>query len=152
MNLNLDLLKQSGKLEISESDGKKWVYDIIRKKPIVLLPEELVRQCIIWYLVDEKGVSKNLISVERGIKVNGLFRRCDLILYDRNILPYMIIEVKRPGQAITQKVFNQIAMYNIPLRVPYLMVSNGIDNYACHLNFEKKSFAFIDYIPAPEKF
>ncbi len=150
MNLNLSLLNYTSQLRLSEREGTKYVYDVIRKKDIVLLPEEMVRQCILLYLLNEVGISQNHIRVEKGIKVNGLFRRSDIIIYDRNALPKMIIEVKRPEHAISQKVLNQVAMYNIPLQVPYLMVSNGRENYICKLDYENNSYEFVKSFPQYE--
>lgn len=148
---DIDLLKYASDLQISKKEGKSFVKDIIRKKEIFLLPEELVRQCVIHFLVREREISKNLMRVEKGIKVNGLFRRCDIIVYDRNALPLLIVECKSPSVKLDQKVFSQIAMYNIPLRVPYLMVTNGATNYFCKIDFEKKDYSFLDELPSFEE-
>ncbi|GLR18362.1 type I restriction enzyme HsdR N-terminal domain-containing protein [Portibacter lacus] len=147
----IDLLKYSQEVKISKVEGKSYIYDVIRKKDIVLQPEELVRQCAVLYLIHELEISKNLIRVEKGIKVNGLFRRCDIIVYDRNGIPLLIVECKRPNQAVNQKVFNQIAMYNIPLQVPYLMLTNGSTNYFCSINFEESNYKFLEELPKYEK-
>lgn len=147
----IDLLKYCEQVQISTSGGKKYIYDIIRKKNLILQPEELVRQCAILYLINELGVSKNLIRVEKAIKVNGLLRRCDIIVYDRNALPVLIVECKQPKQPVNQKVFNQIAMYNIPLKVPYLMLTNGSVHYFCIINFKNSDYKFLEGLPKYEK-
>ena len=144
---NLNLLKYAEELQISKKEGKSFVKDIIRKKDIFLLPEELVRQCVIHFLISEIKISKNLMRVEKGIKVNGLFRRCDVIVYDRNALPLLIVECKSPSVKLDLKVFSQIAMYNIPLRVPYLMVTNGASNYFCKIDFQTENYEFLDFLP-----
>jgi type I site-specific restriction-modification system R (restriction) subunit len=147
----IDLLKYVDHIEVSTRDKQNYVFDIIRRKEVVLLPEELVRQCTLHYLTKELGISKNLIRVEKGIKVNGLFRRCDILVYDRNALPILIIECKKPSQDLTQKVFNQIAMYNIPLQVPFLMLTNGASNYFCEIDFVNNSYQFMEMLPSYEK-
>ncbi len=147
INLDLNLIQFADQLQLSKVGEKTMVYDMIRKKDLVLQPEELVRQCILYFLIHEKKISKNLIKVETGIKVNGLYRRTDIIIYDRNALPLLLIECKSPSQKINQKVFNQIAMYNLPLRVPFLMVSNGMTNYICEIDFEESDYTFLDEFP-----
>ena len=146
----LNLIKYTDHLRITKDGEISYVYDIIRKKNLVLLAEELVRQCIIHYFVDQLKISKNLIWVEKGIKVNDLSRRCDIILVDRNANPILLVEVKSPKVKLNQKVFNQIAMYNLPLKVPYLMVSNGKDSYFCKIDFERKSYEFLSELPTYE--
>ena len=147
---HLNLIKYTDHLRITKDGEISYVYDIIRKKNLVLLSEELVRQCIIHYFVDELKISKNLIWVEKGIKVNDLSRRCDIILIDRNANPILLVEVKSPKVKLNQKVFNQIAMYNLPLKVPYLMVSNGKDSYFCKIDFEHKKYEFLSELPTYE--
>lgn len=146
----LNLLKYSDHFRIIKSEGVTYVYDVIRKKNIVLLAEEMVRQCILHYLIDEVLISKNLIMVEKGIKVNALARRCDILVNDRNGKHVLLVECKSPKIKLNQKVFNQIAMYNMPLEVPYLMVSNGSKNYFCKIDFEKKDYKFIPKLPSRE--
>lgn len=146
--MQLDLKKYVDRLSISKVDNQTFVYDIIRKKEIVLLPEELVRQCVVHYLIEEKGVSKNLMKVERGISVNKLSRRCDIIVYNRNGEAILLVECKRPEAKINQKVFNQIAMYNMPLQVPYLMATNGNETFFCNINFKEGEFTFLDDLPS----
>ena len=143
----VNLIKYHENLDLRSSGGKKYVYDIIRKKDIVLIPEELVRQCAVHYLLDKIKVSKSLLKVEKGIKLNKLSRRCDIIVYDRNATPLLIVECKNPKVVLNQKVFNQIAMYNMPLQVPYLMVTNGESSYFCEIDFENHSYKFIEELP-----
>lgn len=144
----IDLLKYVGRLQVSKRDAQSYVFDIVRKKEVVLQPEEVVRQCTLHFLIEELAISKNLVRVEKGIKVNGLIRRCDIVVYDRNALPVLIIECKKPAHHLTQKVFNQIAMYNIPMKVPYLMLTNGADNYFCKIDFENSTYHFMDMLPS----
>lgn len=144
----LNLLKYIDRLRTSEEKGVTYVYDFIRRKNLVLQAEEMVRQCVLHYLVDELGISKNFIKSEKGIKVNKLLRRCDIIAYTRNGDPILIVECKSPKVKLNQKVFNQIAMYNLPLQVPYLMVTNGKDNYFCKIDFDRERFEFLEELPS----
>lgn len=143
----IDLIKYADRLKVTSKEGLQYVYDFIRKKNIILQSEELIRQCILHYLVDELEISINLIKSEKGIKVNKLYRRCDIIAYHKNGHPLLIVECKSAKVKLDQKVFNQIAMYNIPLRVPFLMVSNGKETYFCQIDFENKSYVFLDALP-----
>ncbi len=146
----INLITYTEKLKINSINGVKYVYDIIRKKDLILQSEELVRQCIIHYLIEKLQISKNLIQVEKGIKVNKLYRRCDILVTDRNNNSILLIECKSAKQKLDQKVFNQIAMYNLPLKVPFLMVSNGNENFFCQIDFEKETFEFIEELPSFE--
>jgi hypothetical protein len=145
--LDLELMRYAEKLQVKVINGKKCLYDLLRKKWIVLQPEELVRQLFIYYLVEEKGYNKNRISLERGLKVNTLQKRFDVLIYDMSMQPYLLVECKAPQIAVDQKVFEQISIYNSSLKVPYLVVSNGISSYCCAIDHKAESFRFMDHIP-----
>lgn len=147
MLLEIDLLKYQNKLNIKYVASKKYIYDIIRKKYLVLTPEELVRQLIIHYLMQEKNVSINKISVEMGLEVNSLSKRCDILVYNMNFEPLLLIECKAATVAINHKVFEQIAIYNRTLKVPYLLVTNGLATYCSSVDHKKGSFQFLNEIP-----
>ena len=139
--LRLKKVKDEGK------ETKRYIFGAIRKKWLILQPEELVRQLVIHYFIEEKGYSINSISVEKGIKVNELSRRCDILVYDKNTQPFLLVECKAPQVDITDDVFEQIAAYNLPLQVKFLMVTNGVKTYCCEMNYEEKSWRFLDAIP-----
>ena len=142
-NLNLPTYSFKIKSELQ----RKLIFDSIRKKYIVLTPEEWVRQNFIRYLVDEKGFPASLIAVEKKVDVNLLPQRSDIVLYNGNAKPVMIVECKATKVKITQEVFNQIARYNMKLRVPFLVVTNGQQHYCCQMDYEKQSFRFLPNIP-----
>lgn len=142
-NLNLPTYSFKIKYELQ----RKLIFDSIRRKYVVLTPEEWVRQNFIRYLVDEKGYPGSLIAVEKKVDVNLLPQRSDIILYNGNAHAVMIVECKSAKIKITQDVFNQVARYNIKLRVPFLVVTNGLQHYCCKMDYEKKSFKFIQEIP-----
>jgi len=142
-NLNLPTYSFKIKSELQ----RKLIFDSIRKKYIVLTPEEWVRQNFIRYLIEEKGYPASLIAVEKKVDVNLLPQRSDIVLYNSNANPVMIVECKSAKIKITQDVFNQVARYNMKLRVPFLVVSNGLRHFCCYMDYEKKSFRFLEDIP-----
>ena len=123
------------------------IFDILRRKYVALTPEEWVRQHFVHFLIDYKGYSATLMANEVEVSLNGINKRCDSVLYSKELIPRMIIEYKRPDVKITQKVFDQICRYNMVLRVEYLIVSNGIDHYCCKIDYEKQGYVFLEDIP-----
>ncbi len=147
MLIEVNFLDYIDFLKFKSEDGKKYVWDDIRKKWYVLQPEEMVRQLVVEHLYRTVGYNKNRIQLEKFLKVNTLERRCDILIYDDDIQPYFLIECKRPEIEINQKVFDQVALYNIELQVDFLMVTNGIQTYCCKIHQEEKTYQFLDYIP-----
>lgn len=127
--------------------GKDEVFDILRKKFVALTPEEKVRQQLINYLIFDLQYPKGLIGIEKGLNVNGKPKRMDMVVYDRGGSAFMILECKAPSVNITQEVFDQAAMYNLTLKVPYLVVSNGNITYCCKIYWEDKEFEFLNEFP-----
>ncbi len=128
-------------------DSPTKIFDFIRKKYVVLTPEEWVRQHFLKYLVTEKKYPQSLIFIEKTIVVNKIKRRCDAVVYNNEGNPMMIIEFKKPEVPIGQAVFNQIAHYNISMKLKYLMVSNGLQHYCSIIDFENHKYHFLDNIP-----
>ncbi len=126
----------------------RFIFDIIRKKYILLTPEEWVRQHIVHYLINDYKHPKALISVEKQLVLNELSKRTDIVLYNYSAKPVMLIECKSPSVKLSQKTFEQIARYNLSLNVPYLVISNGNKNYCCFIDHAEKSFHFIDAMPS----
>ena len=147
MQLDLPLLHYQSDLKTKHSQGKRYIFDLIRKKYLVLTPEEIVRQLIILYLIEEKGYPKNKIRVEMGLTVNGLTKRCDILVFDDNFEPVLLVECKAAFVKVNQKVFEQIATYNMTLQVPYLLVTNGPQNFCSYINRAAESFEFLAEIP-----
>ena len=147
MRLDLDLLRYKDQLQIRRDDGKSFIFDPVRKKWLVLQPEEMVRQLVRCYLTEERGYRKTRLSMERGIQVNSLQRRFDLLAYDAAVEPFLLIECKAPKVKIGPAVFEQAAWYNTQLRVPYLMVTNGMDTYCCAMDYDQRNFTFLDTVP-----
>lgn len=134
-------------LRIISEDGKTKVFDPLRKKYVVLTPEENVRQHFIAWLRDDLHYPTTIMANEIGIEVNRTRKRCDTVIYNPDGTPLMIVEYKAPDIEITQQTFDQIVRYNITLRAKYLVVSNGIHHYCCVMDYRKNSYQFIPQIP-----
>jgi hypothetical protein len=150
MLLNIPFTDFIDQLNIKTEDGKKYIWDEIRKKWYVLQPEEFVRQLVIKYLIHTEQFNKNKIQLEKGFIINGLEKRFDILVYDNDFNPYLLVECKRPEIKVDQKVFDQISVYNIALKVPYLLVTNGPESYCCEINFEDKSYSFMKKLPSSD--
>ena len=128
-------------------DGTVQVHDPLRDKWLVLTPEEWVRQHFVHYLIGHKGYPQTLMANEIQLAIGNKKLRCDSVLYDRSLKPRMIIEYKAPTVNITQKVFDQITVYNMLLHVDYLVVSNGIKHYCCQMDYDNQKYLFLEDIP-----
>ena len=128
-------------------DSEIHIFDIIRKKNVMLTPEEWVRQNFLMFLINAKQFPKSLIAVEKSIKYNTLTKRFDILIHDNYGKPLIIVECKAPHIDITQDVFDQIARYNMVLKVEHLIVTNGLKHFYCQINYENNSCIFIPEIP-----
>ena len=129
------------------SENKVAIFDEIRKKFIILTPEEWVRQHVVQYLLQDKNYPKSYINVEKLIKINDLSKRYDIIVYQPNGAIYLLIECKAPEVTITQQTFDQMARYNLVLNAKYLMVSNGLNHYFCQMDLIKEKYIFLQELP-----
>lgn len=134
-------------VKVSRQNGRPVLFDRLRKKYVVITPEEWVRQHFVHFLISEKHYPENLIANEIGIKLNNTQKRCDTVVYDSHLTPLVIIEYKAPSVEITAHVFDQIVRYNMVLRANYLMVSNGMQHFCCKINYEKDNYTFLEEIP-----
>jgi hypothetical protein len=114
---------------------------------VALTPEEWVRQHFVHFLTEHKGYPKGLLANEIELKVGEKKLRCDTLLYNKVLQPQMIIEYKAPGITLTQRVFDQIAVYNMLLHVDYLVVSNGLSHYCCRMDYDRRQYTFLSDIP-----
>lgn len=134
-------------LKTKYEGSRKYVFDVVRKKYVVLTPEEFVRQNFIRFIISELNFPLSLISVELPVKFHGLKKRCDILLNNRNGEPLMLVECKAPGVKITQDVVDQIVIYNQSLNVQYLIITNG-DRTLCLLRDpENGKYIIIHHIP-----
>ena len=138
----------SYQFRFKNSENIVSIFDEIRKKFIVLTPEEWVRQHCVRFLMEEKQYPKSLINVEKEIKINGLKKRYDIVVFNSDGSIHVLIECKAPKIKITQKTFDQIAQYNLQLKANYLMVTNGLNHYYCTMDFKQNCYHFLQEIPA----
>ena len=137
----------SFEIKLSGSPEKPAIWDILRQKFIALTPEEWVRQHFVHLLTDHLGYPQSLMANEVKLAVGNKTLRADSVLYSRELRPRMIIEYKAPHIPITQKVFDQISVYNLLLHVDYLVVSNGLEHYICRMDYDDKKYLFLEEIP-----
>ena len=135
-------------LRLSTQNGRTMVLDPLRRKYVALTPEEWVRQHFVHFLVTYKGYPAGLIANEMAITLNGTRKRCDSVVFGQHAQPLMILEYKAPHIALTQKVFDQISRYNMRLHVDWLIVSNGLQHYCLHMDYEYNTYHFMPDIPA----
>ena len=138
-------------LRIRNKREKQEVFDSVRKKFVALTQEEWVRQHFIHYLTDHRNVPRSLIAVEVSLHYNRLMKRSDIVVYGKNGAPCLIVECKAPEVKVTQAVFDQVAMYNMALKVPYLAVTNGMMHFACYIDHESGEIIFLKEIPEYEQ-
>tara|TARA_R110000868_G_scaffold91631_1_gene253896 strand:- start:1055 stop:1501 length:447 start_codon:yes stop_codon:yes gene_type:complete len=129
------------------SENKVYIFDVVRKKFVVLQPEEWVRQHVVHHLIEQKKYPLSHINVEKQLKVNNLVRRYDVVVFKPNGEIELLVECKAPQITITQNVFDQIAKYNMQLQSNYLMVTNGIKHFYCKMDFEEEKYSFLQNIP-----
>ena len=134
-------------LKLKTVEEKTHIFDVVRKKYLLLTPEEWVRQNFIHYLNKEKNYPLGLMGVEKMVKYNSLKTRADIVLYNTEGKANIIVECKSPEVKITQDTFYQIAKYNSQLKVQYLIVTNGMKHYCCKMDYETNEITFLEEIP-----
>ena len=136
--------------KITGKEGQEMILDPIRRKYVRLTPEEWVRQNFVQYLVNEGKYPAGLLGIEKIFKFNKVKRRFDILVHNRSGEPVMIVECKEPDTKIDDKIFDQIVCYNMGLKVPYIVVTNGLDHYACKMNYQESKYDFLLVIPLYE--
>ena len=135
-------------IRVKEEQGRRMIFDFLRRRYIALTPEEWVRQHFVHYLVEHKGYPKGLLVNEKELRAGEKKLRCDTLLYNKELQPQMIIEYKSPDVVLTQRVFDQITAYNLLLHVDFLIVSNGLQHFCCRIDHVSRSYEFLHEIPA----
>ena len=138
-------------VKIQVRNGKNVIFDPLRRKFVALTPEEWVRQHFVNLLTGVEGYPKGLLGNEVQLDLNGTKKRCDTVLFDKNLNARMIVEYKAPHVEITQAVFDQITRYNMVLKVEYLIVSNGLRHYCCRIDYNTMKYTFMPDIPTYEE-
>ena len=129
------------------SENKMAIFDDIRKKFILLTPEEWVRQHVVRYLVEDKKFPRSHVNVEKIIKINGLTKRYDVVVFKPDGSIFLLVECKAPAVQISQQVFDQIARYNMSLNAVHMMVTNGLNHYFCQMDHEQEKYLFLPDLP-----
>jgi hypothetical protein len=132
---------------LSRSGTKPLIFDRYRKKYVVLTPEEWVRQNFLMYLTSEKNYPHTLISVEASLDLFKVKKRTDIVVYNRQAEPLLIVECKAPGVEIDTAVFEQVIRYNMALKAKYLILTNGLKHFCCRMNYSENNFHFLNEIP-----
>jgi hypothetical protein len=133
--------------KITEKEGKKFIFDPIRKKDIVLTPEEWVRQHFIHLLINEMSFAKGLIKIESGLTYHQLDKRTDIVVYDKAAKPYLLIECKAPKVPLNKKVISQATVYNKTLKAPFIAITNGLKTFCFEMDFEKGTSTQMKSLP-----
>jgi hypothetical protein len=141
LNLPVYLFKTKSQGQITK------IFDTIRRKYVTLTPEEWVRQNFIQYLILQKKYPASLLAIEMPIKYNTLSKRGDIVAFNNSGLQILMVECKAPDIKITQQVFDQIARYNLSLKIKYLVVTNGLEHYCCIMDNENQTYIFLKDIP-----
>lgn len=129
------------------SENKVAIFDEIRKKFIILTPEEWVRQHVVRFLLEEKKYPKSYVNVEKIVKINGLTKRYDIVVFQPDGSIFLLVECKAPGITISQNTFDQIARYNMSLNAVHMMVTNGLNHYFCQMDYQQEKYFFLQDLP-----
>jgi len=129
-----------------QSEDSVYIFCTIRKKWLILTPEEWVRQHVVQFLIKQKNYSRSAINTEIVVSVNGMKKRADVVVFKKE-KPFIIVECKAPTVSISQQTFDQIARYNLQLNADYLMVTNGLNHYYCQMDFLNQRYQFLRELP-----
>lgn len=148
-SIQLPLIERVQQLKLrNNAFGKKEVFDHIRKKWVALQPEEMVRQTLVKYLAELPGFSLARMAVERNVKGSNTRKRFDVLVYDYDLQPFILVECKAPEVALTEGAFKQVSWYNHNIKAPYYILTNGIATFCCKIDHQQKMLSFLSEIPA----
>ncbi len=147
MQLQLDFWQYEAQLSRWEEGGRALLYDPIRRRKVSFTPEEWLRQLVLQYLLKAKNYPPGLMRTEVGLTLNGMPRRCDIVVFDRQLRPWLLVECKSPKIPLAQSTFEQVARYNLVFQAPFLAITNGTTTFCAHLNHEHGTFHFLPDFP-----
>lgn len=136
---------------LKNKENKTFIFDVIRKKFLLLTREEWVRQHTLLFLIEELKYPLSMINVEKLVDVNGIKKRYDIVVFKPDGTIFLLVECKAPQVSISQETFDQIAQYNLILKAENLMVTNGLNHYFCQMDFENKKYIFLRELPVYSK-
>ena len=134
--------------KLKSNENKTLIFDNLRKKYVVLTPEEWVRQHFVRFLINEKKYPVSIIAIEKQLTINTRKKRTDILIFSSDGKPDIIVECKAPNIKITQETFDQIARYNLKLNANYLIVTNGLEHFYCKMDFENETYIFLEDFPS----
>lgn len=137
--------------KLKSSENKTFIFSRLRKKYLLLTPEEWVRQHCVEHLINEKHYSPNLLNEEKLVNLNDLKKRYDVVGFNNSGSIELLVECKAPNVKITQQTFDQIAQYNLKLNAKFLWVTNGISHYYCQIDYQQQQYIFLKDLPAYER-
>lgn len=132
---------------MKSDEGRSYIFDPIRKKYVLLTPEEWVRQHFLQFLIQDRGFPASLVAVEKEFSFNRMKKRTDILAHNNRGEPVMLVECKSPSVPVTENVFKQIGLYNLAYKVPWLVVTNGMKHYCCMFDKGEGKYLFVDSIP-----
>lgn len=147
----IDLRLPPFEYRVKKDEGKLWIFDVIRKKYVALIPEEWVRQHYIHYMINQLSYPKSLIRVEGGLEFNKLQKRSDIVVYDREGKPWLIVECKSPDVAVSSETVFQAATYNATLRAKFIAVTNGLVHLQAETDWLRNETRWLDEMPSYPK-
>lgn len=133
--------------KLHRKENVVFIFDELRKKDLVLTPEEWVRQHFVQFLILHKKYPKTLIKLEGGLKLNRLQKRTDILIFDKTGQAQILVECKATSVKISQDVFDQAARYNMVHKVKYLVISNGLQHFCCVMDYESQTYSFLEELP-----
>jgi hypothetical protein len=133
--------------KLKREEGKVWIFDTVRKKFLILTPEEWVRQHFLHYIIETLKYPRSMIKVEGGLTYNQLNRRSDIVVFDRQAKPWMLIECKAADQKISDATLRQASAYNATLRANYLTVTNGMSHFCSRINWVEHTTEMLRELP-----
>jgi hypothetical protein len=130
---------------IQSKGQSKQIFDFVRRRFVALTPEEWVRQHFIRFMVDYHSYPLSLLAIEKQVVVNGLKQRADVVVYNKEGKPWLILECKAPTVKLDENTLHQVARYNLSLNVPYLVLTNGIEHFC--LEYQNENFLILTTLP-----
>lgn len=146
-SLNLRLERFAPELNLKVENNQRMVQCLVRRTWLVLQPEEFVRQLLLLFLLSDMKYNRNRVTVERGLSVHQGKKRTDILVFDPDMRPFMLVECKAHSVPLTDAVFRQAGIYNSALQVPYLVVSNGRQTHVAEINYQQEDFTLLSHIP-----
>jgi hypothetical protein len=145
--IEADIFQHKERVKPLNLEGRPTLLCAVRKKRVPWTPEEMVRQCVLLYLIENLRYPSALIAVEKKVAVNGMPKRFDILVLDRSARPFLLVECKADFVPLAQGVFDQAARYNLILGAPYLLLTNGWEAYCCSIDAENRRYDFLDALP-----